>query len=147
MNRCANEKFKRYRKREVFFQIARDKGNKYIDSKTKRELCIELIMSGIPVRVQKGKMLLIKNPLSTMISTSSDDLDCGLGYLSGDLKRHIESLFLDGMNWGNHGDWRVDHIKPVSKFIERGIYDPAKINALTNLQPLWAKDNLSKAAK
>lgn len=136
-----------YRKREVFFQIVRDKGVKYVDSKTKDEFCIELIESGIPSRVQKGKMLLIRNPLSAMISTSNNNLDFGYGYLSGDLKSHIESLFLDGMSWDNHGEWHVDHIKPVSKFIDLGIYDPAKINALSNLQPLWARDNWAKAAR
>lgn len=147
MIRNASEKLKRYRKREVFFQIVRDKGVQYVDSKTKEELCIELIESGIPSRVQKGKMLLIRNPLSSMISTSNNNLDFGYGYLSGDLKSYIESLFLDGMSWDNHGEWHVDHIKPVSKFIEDGIYDPAKINALSNLQPLWARDNWAKAAR
>ena len=145
--RGMSRRLERYRNREIFFQILRDKGQEYVDSKTKKELCIELIESGIPSRVQKGKALLIRSPLSSMISTNSNNLDCGLGYLSGDLKSHIEGMFLEGMSWGNHGEWHVDHIKSVSKFISDGIYDPCKINALSNLQPLWAKDNLSKASK
>jgi len=40
------------------------------------------------------------------------------------------------MTWGNHGEWHIDHIKPVITF------DPATpssvVNALSNLQPLWA---------
>lgn len=70
-----------------------------------------------------------------------------LGYTRLDLKNHIESMFKDGMSWGNHGEWHVDHIKPVSAFIKEGEKDPKVINALENLQPLWAKDNLSKGAK
>lgn len=70
-----------------------------------------------------------------------------LGYTRGQLKSHIESLFADGMSWSNHGEWHIDHIKPVSLFIAEGETDPKVINALSNLQPLWAKDNLSKGAK
>lgn len=70
-----------------------------------------------------------------------------LGYTLRDFIKRIEPLMLDGMNWGNHGEWHIDHIKPVSVFISEGETDPKIINALDNLQPLWAKDNLSKGAK
>lgn len=70
-----------------------------------------------------------------------------LGYTRHQLKSHIEKLFEDGMSWSNHGEWHIDHIKPVSLFITEGETDPKVINALSNLQPLWAKDNLSKGAK
>jgi hypothetical protein len=59
-----------------------------------------------------------------------------LGYSALDLKEHIESLFTDGMSWDNHGEWHIDHIKPVSSFDKD---TPMNIvNALSNLQPLWA---------
>lgn len=70
-----------------------------------------------------------------------------LGYGKDELRSWIEPMFLSGMNWGNHGEWHIDHIKPISLFIKEGITDPSIINALSNLQPLWAKDNLSKGAK
>ncbi|MFL1549751.1 hypothetical protein ACI77I_11695 [Pseudomonas sp. D47] len=70
-----------------------------------------------------------------------------LGYCSQDLASHIESKFLEGMNWGNAGDWHVDHIKPIASFFKEGITDPAVINALSNLQPLWAEDNLRKGSR
>ena len=58
-----------------------------------------------------------------------------LGYSALDLKNHITSLFTDGMSWDNHGEWHIDHIKPVSKFDKE---TPMSIvNALSNLQPLW----------
>tara|TARA_R110000772_G_C13143657_1_gene424273 strand:+ start:139 stop:792 length:654 start_codon:yes stop_codon:yes gene_type:complete len=69
------------------------------------------------------------------------------GYTAGQLKNHIEGQFTNGMAWDNRNEWHIDHIKPVSAFIKEGITDPAIINALSNLQPLWAKDNLSKGAK
>ena len=70
-----------------------------------------------------------------------------LGYSPADLKNHLESKFLPGMSWEARSLWHIDHIKPISAFIAEGITDPKIINALTNLQPLWAKDNLAKGAK
>tara|TARA_R110002096_G_C14520339_1_gene716876 strand:- start:218 stop:931 length:714 start_codon:yes stop_codon:yes gene_type:complete len=64
-----------------------------------------------------------------------------------ELKHHLESLWASGMSWDNRSEWHIDHIKPIAAFIKEGITDPAIINALSNLQPLWAKDNLSKGAK
>ncbi len=70
-----------------------------------------------------------------------------LGYSPSDLIKHLEDLFTEGMGWSNRGEWHIDHIKPIAQFIKEGVSDPAIINALNNLQPLWAKDNLSKGAK
>jgi len=70
-----------------------------------------------------------------------------LGYTVVELKEHLESLFTDGMTWDNHGEWHIDHIVPVSWWLKNGVTDPSMINALINLQPLWAKDNLIKSDK
>jgi hypothetical protein len=67
-----------------------------------------------------------------------------IGCSIDDLKLHLEEQFTDGMNWENYGDWHIDHIKPLCSF------DFSKEEELfyawnyTNLQPLWAKDNLAK---
>lgn len=68
-----------------------------------------------------------------------------LGYTAKELKDHIESQFSKGMSWENHGEWHIDHIVPVSTHIKNGQEDPQVINALTNLMPIWAKDNFSKS--
>ena len=68
-----------------------------------------------------------------------------LGYSSDDLKNHLESLFKEGMTWDNYGDWHIDHKKPVSLFPKDT--DVSIVNALYNLQPLWASENLSKSNK
>lgn len=79
----------------------------------------------------------------TRIGKSKDDSTLNLmGYTANDLRIHIESLFKEGMSWSNWGEWHVDHVIPVTKF------DPETpinvVNALSNLQPLWAAENLSK---
>lgn len=70
-----------------------------------------------------------------------------LDFTPSDLIEQMESLFDDGMSWNNHGEWHVDHIKPVKAFLDEDVKDPAIINALENLQPLWAEDNLRKSAR
>ncbi len=72
---------------------------------------------------------------------------CGID--SEGLKKHLESKFSPGMSWENYGrkGWHIDHIIPCARF------DVTKIDELracfhyTNLQPLWAFDNLSKGCK
>jgi|GEM_PF-1334817 len=69
------------------------------------------------------------------------------GYSCKQLKSHIEGMFSKGMDWSNYGAWEIDHVKPVSLLVKEGVTDPAIINALSNLQPLWAEDNRAKANK
>jgi len=68
-----------------------------------------------------------------------------LGYGPKQLKSKIEMQFTDGMSWGNYGDWHIDHKIPIQYFLNKGETRPHIINSLANLQPLWAKDNLSKS--
>ncbi|MGB3042471.1 MAG: hypothetical protein WBB98_04735 [Xanthobacteraceae bacterium] len=69
-----------------------------------------------------------------------------LGYTADNLRQRLECQFQSGMSWKNRGDWHIDHKKPVAAFVKQGITDPKTINALCNLRPLWATENLSKAA-
>ncbi len=62
------------------------------------------------------------------------------------LAKHLESQFLPGMTWENRGEWHIDHRKPCASF---DLSDPVQQRACfhyTNLQPLWALDNLRKGA-
>ena len=59
-----------------------------------------------------------------------------LGYSATDLKKHIENLFTDGMSWENHGEWHIDHVKPIIMFDKSTL--ASVVNALDNLRPLWA---------
>lgn len=60
-------------------------------------------------------------------------------------KKHIEQQFKKGMNWNNHGEWHIDHIIPLSSANTES--ELIKLCHYRNLQPLWAKDNLSKSSK
>lgn len=61
------------------------------------------------------------------------------------LRNHIEEQFQLGMTWENYGEWHVDHIVPLSWWDFRMFPDHLFIAShWSNLQPMWAKDNLSK---
>lgn len=61
------------------------------------------------------------------------------------LKEYLEKQFRDGMNWENRGEWHIDHIIPLSSATsEEELY---KLCHYTNLQPLWAEENLRKGNK
>jgi len=63
------------------------------------------------------------------------------------LRQHLEAQFTEGMTWDNHGEWHIDHIKPCASFDLANEAQQRECFNYTNLQPLWAKDNLSKGAK
>jgi hypothetical protein len=61
------------------------------------------------------------------------------------LKEYLEKKFTDEMSWDNYGQWHIDHKIPLSSAkTEEEIY---KLCYYTNLQPLWAKDNIKKSNK
>jgi len=69
-----------------------------------------------------------------------------VGLSPEDLKIYIENLFTEGMCWEKIGnEIHIDHIIPLSTAKdEEELY---KLSHYTNLQPLWAKDNLAKGKK
>lgn len=70
-----------------------------------------------------------------------------LGCTIEQLKVHLESMFKPGMSWSNRNEWHVDHIKPLSSFDLTNREQFLKACHYTNLQPLWAIENLRKGNK
>jgi len=70
-----------------------------------------------------------------------------IGFSKEELVKHLESKFTEGMTWENYGEWHVDHIRPCASFNLEVPEEQKKCFHWTNLQPLWAQDNLRKGAK
>jgi hypothetical protein len=72
-----------------------------------------------------------------------------LGCSIEQLHVHLESKFQLGMTWENYGryGWHVDHIVALANFDVSNIEHLKYACHYTNLQPLWAEDNLSKGSK
>jgi hypothetical protein len=72
-----------------------------------------------------------------------------VGCSSNYLKAYLEIQWEDGMSWENYGrhGWHIDHIRPCASF---DLTDPAQQRECfhyTNLQPLWAAENIQKSDK
>lgn len=63
------------------------------------------------------------------------------------LAAHLEAQFTEGMTWENRGakGWHIDHIIPLASATTEE--EMLKLCHYTNLQPLWAADNLAKGAR
>jgi hypothetical protein len=90
----------------------------------------------------------IRSKMSNVLAgrlKSNSTVKC-LGCSFEDLKRHLESLFQSGMSWDNYGlhGWHIDHIKPLAAFDLTDEEQFKEAWHYTNLQPLWAVDNLRK---
>jgi len=73
------------------------------------------------------------------------DLGCSIE----ELKKHLESKWQPGMTWDNYNyrGWHIDHVIPLSVFNLTDKEQLLKACHYTNLQPLWASDNLRKSGK
>jgi hypothetical protein len=63
------------------------------------------------------------------------------------LKQYLEARFQPGMTWDNQGKWHLDHVIPLSSFNLSDKRELKKACHYTNLQPMWARDNLKKNDK
>ena len=72
-------------------------------------------------------------------------LGCSIEYL----RHHLENQFIEGMTWGNYGvhGWHIDHIIPLSYFDFTDPEQQKRVWHYTNLQPLWAAENVRKSNK
>lgn len=93
------------------------------------------------IKALKGK----NKSLSTMML-----IGCEIDYLM----YHIQEQFTNGMSWDNHGrgwngakEWHIDHKLPCASFDLSILSEQRKCFHFSNLQPLWAIDNLKKGSK
>jgi hypothetical protein len=68
-----------------------------------------------------------------------------LGCSAPQLAVYIEGMFKRGMAWSNYGEWHLDHVIPLASFDLATEPDRIKAFHYTNLQPLWAIDNIRKS--
>lgn len=152
--KSGNQKKKQYRdnpenkiKQRVWRQNNKEKIKEYRKKYSKSESCrkhrkiwYQSVKERIP-HVLAWRSILT-NTLKRFNTKKEDKTINLLGYSALELKKHIESLFLEGMSWENYGDWHIDHIIMVSTFDKE---TPMSIvNSLDNLRPLWAEDNCSR---
>ena len=72
-----------------------------------------------------------------------------LGCTIFEVREHLEGQFQPGMTWNNWSlrGWHIDHIIPLGSFDLTDPEQQRRAFHYTNLQPLWAADNIRKSNK
>lgn len=72
-----------------------------------------------------------------------------LGCSIESFKLYLESKFETGMSWENYGKhgWHIDHIMPCAIFDLTKSEHQKRCFHFSNLQPLWATENIRKGCK
>lgn len=96
----------------------------------------------LKVRLRTQVYSKIKNAKGKKCLKSLELIGCSVA----EARKHIESLWLEGMSWANytHDGWHIDHIKPCATFDLTNPEQQKQCFHYTNLRPLWAKDNFSR---
>ena len=123
-------------RKKSWIQSNREKYNSYWTNRKKNDVEFALIAN---MRTRICGYLKSKK-----ISKNNKTFDI-VGCTPEQLKEHLQKKFLDGMSWKNRKDWHIDHIIPLSSADTEE--ELIKLFHYTNLQPLWAEDNIKKSNK
>ena len=139
----------------------------YADPKSHNKRCIEYAKKNrnkinaysrkyTPIYFKKNPTAKIANNLRIRLNTalkaqlagkqvSAIDCGCSIDFLV----KYLEQRFELGMTWGNYGlfGWHIDHIQPCASFDLTKKSEQKKCCHYTNLQPMWAKENIRKGNK
>lgn len=79
------------------------------------------------------------------VASAIDLLGCSLEYFM----QFIAKQFKPGMSWENYGlhTWHIDHLKPCTSFDMNDPWQQRWCFHYSNLQPMFAKENISKSNK
>lgn len=128
----------------------REQGKKYYEQN--REICKKQTKAynkkhkskkSIQKRLYDNVRNRLKIALKGNQTVPKKHLGCSVKFL----KDWLEDQFVDGMSWNNYGEWHIDHKKPVSLFHLELESERLAVNHFTNLQPLWAEENIKKSNK
>jgi len=143
-----NKEYRRMHKikiREInkeYRRIHKNERNEYLSIQRKMDINFKILCN---LRSRLCNALRGNSKLARTIQL----LGCSLEFL----KQHLQKQFKSGMNWKNYGngwngkglkEWHIDHIVPCALFDLSKINEQRKCFHYTNLQPLWAEENLKK---
>ena len=126
-------------KATVYYRANKEKLKKQVNARHSKRTKYD-----IAYRLEKNLRSRAKHAIKDQRTTKSAPTLDLIGSSVPFVRKWIESQFVDGMSWDNHGEWHIDHIRPCASF---DLTDPEQQKECfnyKNLQPLWAEDNLSK---
>jgi cell division ATPase FtsA len=136
------------KKRSEYGKLYKKKNRKYINKKI-----MEKRKTSVNFRVKENLRSRLYQAIKNGQKSGSAVKD--LGCTIKELKQHLEQNFHqrtktgEKMSWKNYGidGWHIDHIKPLSSFNLTDRKQFLEACHYTNLQPLWAEDNLRKGVR
>ena len=95
------------------------------------------------LRSRVGKA--VKSQYGVKAFKTMEVIGCGMQ----ELLAHLEKQFLPGMGWHNYGrnGWHIDHVIPCAAFDLSQPEHQKKCFHFSNLRPVWARQNESKASR
>ena len=146
-------KEKRKLQKKLYYQINKEKRKHfgklyYENNKSKRHnYHYNKLNTDIQYKLRNRLRSRLYNAINRNYKNGSavKDLGCSID----EFKIYLESKFSPGMTWENWSTngWHIDHIKPLSSFDLKDRKQFIEACHYTNLQPLWADENLSKGKK
>lgn len=140
---------KYYREKNLFHLKAKRKQKYWQDTQSAKEYNKDYMRERaqkdpvfrLQARCRKRLWAALREGGYTKKSRSFDMIGCSLDYLVA----YLEAQFHDGMTWENYGQWHVDHIVPLAS--AKSEDEVISLFHYSNLQPLWAADNIAKGAR
>jgi hypothetical protein len=126
-------------KRRAYIAKNKDKINAAIAVYTKRRENIDPSFK-LANRLRHRVNMALKGNFKT--GSAIKELGCSVQ----ELKKYLEKQFLVGMSWDNYAytGWHIDHIVPLAYFDLTNVEQFKAACHYTNLQPMWAYDNIIK---
>jgi hypothetical protein len=130
----------------------RQRQRRYLDKPETKAKQRERYRSNSQLRIARTLRIRVRGLIRGIRATKTESTYELLGCSLEQFTAHLESLFRPGMSWANYGKhrtgepptWHIDHIRPCASF---DLTDPEQQKQCfhyTNLQPLWASENMSK---
>ena len=148
---CRNNEAQRAKRRDWYHRNKEERQKKIKEyslsyGERRKQLHKERQSKDINYRIKRA----LRSRLYSAIKNNSKqasavkDIGCSIEFF----KSYIESKFKINMTWDNYGVyWHIDHRISVKHFVDKGVTNSKVINALSNLKPLHALDNLRKSSK
>ena len=115
--------------------------NRLHHNETKRIYHKERLANDINFRLANNLRNRFRKALLRQLTYKNDKTEDLLGISYSEFKEYIEFLMKDDMGWDNI---HLDHVRPLTTFDLKDIEQLKEAAHYSNIQPLLAKDNLTK---
>lgn len=144
--KAAHERYREKREKEIKERTLKWRSeNREMTNKWSREYVKDRLKRDPEFKIVWMLRVRLRNEIKTGNAKKLHSMSTLVGCTSTELREWLSSKFKKGMSWENHGAWHIDHVRPCASFDLTKEADQLACFHYTNLQPLWAADNLKKS--